>query len=145
LNQDSTLDMLLAISHHMPLLYFENAEDHGWGYRVFSSGHEVASFHNTYMLDRDEKLFLPLAQTRFPQEEDVLYLFFGADSDAIREAFFAEVRQTDGYRKRFEQQFENTNVRAFALFEIAPEVLDRIDRLLSMESFHTDAWTRVDV
>ena len=147
LQQPATLQLVLDISQHVPLLYFQNAEDHGWGYRVFCEGREVASFYNNYMLEREIKLWMPIAKKRFAQddESEIQFILFGSDTWDLQEIFFAEVRQTDEYRHLFEQQFRNTHTHTFALFEIAPEAITRIDRLLSMESFHTEAWTTVDV
>ena len=39
---------LRTLSRHAPLLYFYNAEDHGWGYRILHQGEETARFDQSY-------------------------------------------------------------------------------------------------
>ncbi len=52
LEKADTLQFLLYLSkHHVPLLWFHDAEDSGWGYRLFDDGFEVSSATISYELD----------------------------------------------------------------------------------------------
>ncbi|MGD8189805.1 hypothetical protein ACQCN2_07465 [Brevibacillus ginsengisoli] len=47
-----TIQFLLRLSnHHIPLLWFHDAEETGWGYRLFDGGAEVSSATISYELD----------------------------------------------------------------------------------------------
>lgn len=47
-----TLDFLLSLSKQsVPLLWFHDAEDNGWGFRLFDAGYEVSSGTISYSLD----------------------------------------------------------------------------------------------
>ncbi len=47
-----TLQFLLTLSsHYVPLLWFHDAEDSGWGFRLFDGGCEVTSATISYSLD----------------------------------------------------------------------------------------------
>ncbi len=47
-----TLQFLLRLSgYHIPLLWFHDAEDSGWGFRLFEGGWEVSSATISYELD----------------------------------------------------------------------------------------------
>ncbi|MGG4453133.1 hypothetical protein [Brevibacillus porteri] len=52
LETSTTLDFLLRLSKQfVPLLWFHDAEDNGWGFRLFDAGFEVASATISYSLD----------------------------------------------------------------------------------------------
>jgi hypothetical protein len=46
--KQATLDPLLALSRQAPVLFFYNAGDHGWGYRLFRAGTQAAAFDFSY-------------------------------------------------------------------------------------------------
>lgn len=49
-----TLQFILHLSRQcVPLLWFHDAEDDGWGYRLFDAGYEVSSATISYSLDAD--------------------------------------------------------------------------------------------
>jgi len=52
LQTSSTVQFLLQLSkHYVPLLWFHDAEDNGWGFRLFDAGYEVSSATISYSLD----------------------------------------------------------------------------------------------
>ncbi|WP_138754588.1 hypothetical protein [Paenibacillus sinopodophylli] len=48
---DNVSDTVLHLSEQLPVLYFYNAEDHGWGYRIFFGRKCLASLDINYELE----------------------------------------------------------------------------------------------
>jgi hypothetical protein len=144
LHQPTTVPLLCQVSQSAPLLYHTRAEDHGWGYRVFSRGDEVAAFENHYSLDHG--MAVALADARLPDHPDIQY-FLHADpkGQALYRALLAEVHQSVAYRDALEEQFERKNVPAFRQFDIDDTNLQRLDWLLSMASIGSAMRPEIDI
>lgn len=143
----STIQSLCTLSQTVPLLHFDYAADHGWGYQIFWDGSKQASFYHSYSLEYEQKLFMPLAKKYFgtDDEAEIEHLLFGSHTRELHESFFARVRHTPEYRHAFEQQFLHTGVAQFALFDFAPATLNRIESILSYEHWHPNDWITPDV
>lgn len=113
---------VLGVSAQCPILYFYNAEDHAWGYRLFKGGAEVASVEVNY-------------EIRLMQE------MYGDDADE-------ETDETEAAAEYFEtmvQQYEHKNIGEFAVFDLEADSLDELDEILTAEWYlDSGIWDQVE-
>jgi hypothetical protein len=74
-----TLGPLQALSQTAPVLFFYNAVDHGWGYRLCRDGAQTASFDFSYEDDRPDAP-IPLAACH-PEQ----FACFGVAPEALQQ------------------------------------------------------------
>ncbi len=64
LTDSNSIHELLKISCKAPVIYFLNAEDHGWGYKVMQDEKIIAGLDINYELDH--QFFLDIAEQKYP-------------------------------------------------------------------------------
>lgn len=113
LERAETVSFLLALSaQSVPLLWFHDAEENGWGYRLFDGGSEVSSASIPYTLDIEmsEAEFL----RRHPHVESVEEL---ADSEELRVAYeeiLEGVVRSERFRQELSKGIARFRTQAFA-------------------------------
>ncbi len=133
LSDPSTVSMLIDLSQNVPILHFQNAEDHGWGYRVFADRKEQAHFFDDYGLDH--ALAVELAEARYPEIMVVEhFLYLEPKGQEVMRQLLKEVKQLPAYQSALAQQFQSKNVQAFAYFDIAADIVKTLDRLITPEN-----------
>lgn len=136
LQQPSTVDLLLTLSQDIPVLHFNDAEDHGWGYRIFVEGREQAQFYDDYFLDHG--MVIDLAEARYPDIDVQPFLYLEEAEQRIFPELLQEVRQSQAYQTAYAKQFERKHVQAFSHFEIDSDVIEALDHLLSPEGLQSE-------
>lgn len=83
LETSKTVSFLLKLSKQpIPLLWFHDAEDNGWGFRLFDAGYEVSSGTISYSLD------VEMAELEFARLYPHVDLQEGiSDSDDVRQKY----------------------------------------------------------
>ncbi|CAM3526557.1 MULTISPECIES: hypothetical protein [Brevibacillus] len=83
LETSNTVSFLLKLSKQpIPLLWFHDAEDNGWGFRLFDAGYEVSSGTISYSLD------VEMAELEFARLYPHVDLQEGiSDSDDVRQKY----------------------------------------------------------
>lgn len=137
LEKASTVDLMLELSKEVPLLNFQDAEDHGWGYRIFADGRELARFDDDYYFDHG--LVIELAEQRYPDQGDIqLFLYEQPEGQQAFSSLMDEVHQSKEYHDALAKSFETRNVEAFAYFDIDPVKIAVLERLISVEGLKSE-------
>ncbi|MCY9662733.1 hypothetical protein P5G65_25480 [Paenibacillus chondroitinus] len=68
---------VMAISKHLPVLYFYNFEDHGWGFTLHHQGEAVSAFDLSY--EQEEVDLMNYVQGKFPDQNAVELLYISPD------------------------------------------------------------------
>jgi hypothetical protein len=136
LQQPSTIQVLLTLSQEIPLLHFNDAEDHGWGYRIFAEGREQAQFHDDYSLDQG--MVIALAETRYPDIEVEPFLYLEEEGQRVFQQLLQEVRQSEQFQAAYAKQFERKHVEAFSYFEVDSEKIEQLNQLISPDGLQSE-------
>ena len=136
LQQSSTKEAVLTLSKRIPSLNFSNAEDHGWGYRIFADGEEKAQFYDDYSLDH--RMVLDLAETRYPDIDVQPFLYLEEEGRGIFQQLLQEVRLSEPYQSAFAKQFERKHVEAFSYFEIHSDNIGKLNQLISPKGLQSE-------
>ncbi|MCR8634870.1 hypothetical protein [Paenibacillus radicis (ex Xue et al. 2023)] len=115
LSKDDTYKNLYVLSEIAPLLYFSNAEDHEWGYKIFHNKQIVASFNLSYELKY--QYFLDIAQTKYPDEDPHML------DIQLTKHIYNEIDASNEFIEQFNNQFKDINVEQFQLFGVNVEEL----------------------
>lgn len=128
LGSEETTAQLMELSKAVPLLYFFDAEDHGWAYRIFEQGDVVASFEVDY--DLTTQIAYDIADTKYPD----------ADIDSnpkIWAALLKEAARSKEYRQWVEAEVQKSHVECFTRFDVDADGVQALAELLSFQSFST--------
>ena len=136
LQQTSTISVLLILSKNIPLLNFSDAEDHGWGYRIFADGREQAQFYDDFFLDHG--MVIDLAETRYPDIDVQPFLYLEEEGRRIFQQLLQEVRESEQYQAAYAKQFERKHVEAFSYFGVASETIEKLKQLISPASLQNE-------
>jgi hypothetical protein len=131
---DPTRTWALRHSHDFPILYFQHAEDHGWGYRLFYAGEEKASLDVSYEIS--EGLALELAEQLYPGID--FYDFYGDLSFEKRDALYKQVIESDEYIQQIASQYLNPGIGEFAAFDLSPEDISQLQDILRAEWYEKE-------
>lgn len=94
-----TLRFLLQLSSkHVPLLWFHDAEESGWGFRLFDGGYEVSSATISYSLDAE------LAEAEFARLYPHIDISGGADDSPEYRDAFEEILDQVVHSEHFRQE-----------------------------------------
>ena len=124
-NEPATVNMLMELSQNVPILHFQNAEDHGWSYRIFADGKEQAHFYDDYGLDH--AMAIEIAEARYPDVDVQPFLYLEPEGQEVMRQLLEEVRKSSAYQSALTQQFQSKNVQAFAYFGMDAETLKALD------------------
>lgn len=119
---------MLAVSRSLPILYFYDAEDHGWGYEVLAEAASVARCDIDYELsyrlglEMEPSLRATVAGGQMEQAESVL----------------ETVRQTERFRRKVSEGLARANPDEFARFGLEPATIARLHELLTPDSVIRD-------
>jgi hypothetical protein len=111
-------------SHEFPMLWFYDAEDHGWGYIIFHEGEEKASLEVSYELDGG--FWNQIVRLLYPDVRDIYSDLDPAIATQIREL----IEKSQGLRKAVEQQYLYANPDAFTIFGFDEEQIDQIREIV---------------
>jgi hypothetical protein len=118
---------LQEVSQAAPLLFFYNAEDHGWGYQLLHQGREVACFDLSYEAD----YFIAEAALKTAHPDQDIHQCCTADE---WETAHKEARASSTYLSQLRKGRLTANPAQFAVFGLAPKALSDLDALLSESS-----------
>jgi hypothetical protein len=104
-------------------MYFQHAEDHGWGYNIFRGGMEVASMAVSYEIEFH--MWLDLAEARYPGIDvpDALNLTDLRD----------EVLSSVAYRLAVEDQYKSPGLHELSVFGISKETVEKLQQVITAE------------
>lgn len=121
-----TVAFVKQASEHAPLLYFFNAEDHGWGYRAFDRGEEVAHFR----VDYEANYRLAKAQLEAQHPGQAVHDCSVVSSQGW-EGALTEARGSDAFVGQVREHVANAHPEKFASFDIDARQLAELKMLLS--------------
>ncbi|MDZ4763803.1 MAG: hypothetical protein SGI73_04570 [Chloroflexota bacterium] len=117
-------------SSSLPLLGFQHAGDHGWGYQLFHEGKICASCEVSHEIE-----FGMVVEQIEALHPDLDPMDVYVSNEALTQRLYAEICQSAAYRANIEAQYQHKNVAAFASFGTPPNVIRRLDALLTAESY----------
>ncbi len=120
------------ISRTVPVFYFYNFEDHGWGFYIIKEEKEESSFHYSY--ETEDILLLNLIESEFPGEDPIELLYLQPDSDKFKEKMIEKLYQDRSKEKEFEELLKYIDFKAFRLFISDEEIIKELKFLLSVEN-----------
>lgn len=123
----STVRLILAVSRQAPLLFFYNAEDHGWGYRLYHRGEETARFDLSYEADY---YLAEAALRRAHPGQDVHDVCSGEAWEAAQN----EARQSEAYLTQLRNGIAHAQPEAFRAFGLTDDAIAELRSLLSEAS-----------
>jgi hypothetical protein len=120
-----TTTALDRASRRAPVLSFMNAEDHGWGYRLWRMGNEVAALQISYELEF--QVAQEIFAERYPGEDP-----FESDASvskwmAIRE----QMQQSDRLTAATKELYQRANPAAFGALDLTPEQIEELKMVLN--------------
>lgn len=130
---ENTPDYVYKISKRIPVIYFYNFEDHGWGYSIVSEGQEVANVHVSYWIE--DNLMMKLAEERYPDADLIEFLYVDPIGQKIAEEIVEEIQGSEAYTESIHEQFINRNLESFRLLEASDEQINRLRDILSGDYF----------
>lgn len=137
LGNPATVQALALLSHKAPLLYFTNAEDHGWGYRLFHQGDETAFVEVSY--DLQFNLAMVEFEERYPDADP----FEDPENQARFDTLMEAIAQSPDYQNAVAEQYANANPEALQVLAIGDDALQELKALLSAQSAATH-WEQVE-
>ncbi len=134
LTKPQTINQLLKLSEQLPLFYYYYADEHGWGYKVFSQGAEIAS------LDDDPeyqyRILDKLAAEQYPDVKDIpTFLYFDPANEGIEQTLL----DSDEYKRRIVGRLDKKNVAAFSLFGLTDPQIARLDEMLTRKNLDQES------
>ncbi|MGG1639668.1 hypothetical protein MHH56_01240 [Paenibacillus sp. FSL K6-3182] len=141
---DTYPEDIIKMTAGVPLLYFYNFEDHGWGFTILHQSRVVSAFDYSY--EEDEIELQNYVQERFPEEEAIELLYLNPDSDAFRVKILEEFYMEHSKEDKVKKLIMSLDVDAFALFNIDSGGLDRLRDMFRIESLVSlqDRFTLID-
>jgi hypothetical protein len=118
---------LLSLSQTAPLLFFYNAEDHGWGYRLFHQGQECARFDLNY--EADYQIAEAILHATHPGDD-----IHRVCSSEAWEAAHRQARESDAWLVQLREGSAQAHPERFAVFGLSPETIASMSDLLSEPS-----------
>lgn len=131
LEASSTVAFLLKLSKQpVPLLWFHDAEDNGWGFRLFDAGYEVSSGTISYSLDVElaEQEFARLYPHVDLQEEI-------SDSDDVRQKYeeiLDRVVRSELYRREVSKGITRIKPQSFNRI-VGPKQVQQLRSLFDLQ------------
>jgi hypothetical protein len=116
-------------SNQFPIMYFDNAEDHGWTYKLYSEGQLGSQITVNYGLE-DEMVFKLLEKEL--GHHDVGEYYAHNDMDA----YYEKVHASRAYKQAIKAMYSNLNLSAFRVFGIDSEKIQQLKSILTSTSYH---------
>ncbi|WP_139999798.1 hypothetical protein [Paenibacillus paridis] len=123
---------IIKMTTSLPILYFYNFEDHGWGFTILYQSRVISAFDYSYEADAIE--LHNYVQERFPEEDAIELLYIKPNSDDFRVKMFKEFYKEHSKEDKVKKLIKSLDVDAFALFNIDSGGLDKLRDVFSMES-----------
>lgn len=123
---------VLSISQELPILYFYNAEDHGWGYKIYDKGKCIAKLDINYdILFGDSMELIQKINPKFDIMED----FYSDEGRILFEKVTQQVKESDAYLKKVDNMFKYSNIEQFSLFDIERTTIDNLKNLIKADYY----------
>ena len=129
---------VLSIAENISVLYFFNAEDHGWGYTVLEGGRIAASVNISYV---SEDLFYRVmneAEKRYPNIDVTEEFLVKSDRKHEWQAIEDEIKISKEYKEsigvKINQMIENKNIHVFSKLGLNDDKVDELNILLSFNT-----------
>jgi hypothetical protein len=135
---------IVRMTTKVPVLYFYNFEDHGWGFTILHQGRTVSAFDYSY--ENEEIELQNYVQERFPEEDALELLYVNPGSDDFRDKMNKEFYKERSKEERVKELLERLDVDAFALFEVDSVELEQLRNLFGFDSLASlqDPFTLID-
>ncbi|ODP27893.1 hypothetical protein PTI45_02712 [Paenibacillus nuruki] len=124
-------ESIYDISNTIPVLHFDNAEDHGWSYEIVFKGKSQAKFDYNY--EMEDMALYQLALDRYPEEDPVELLYTNPDFEGVRQQLLDELHNSDIYQEQINNLFKECNVEQFSLFEVSAEQIQQLKTIMTPE------------
>ncbi|MCM3471946.1 hypothetical protein [Brevibacillus borstelensis] len=126
-----TLQFILNLSRQcVPLLWFHDAEDNGWGYRLFDAGFEVSSATISYSLDAD------MAEAEFARLYPHINLHEAiTESEDVRQMYddiLDRVARSDQYRREVSKGIKRACPQCFNRI-VGPKQVQQLRSLFDLQ------------
>ncbi|WP_047983353.1 hypothetical protein [Ornithinibacillus californiensis] len=121
---------ILDLSTKCPVMNFQNAEDHNWGFTIFHNGKEVSAFDYSYELE--ESIIQKEIELRYPDMENYIEFVY---IDPVGQQVASEIREgiteTDTYKQAIMDQFNSLDISQFSLFNFSQDRIEEISNILN--------------
>lgn len=135
---DEASETVNDLTEDIPVLFFYNAEDHGWGYRIIHKKELLAKVDVNYELE--ESMLMQLVEKRHPDMDDPIELLYIDDEgEELRARYMEEVSASSELQQAIALQFSSRNVEHFKLFNVDAEKIQKLNGLLTYEN-----WLRLE-
>lgn len=125
---------VLELSREIPVLKFENAEDHGWGFSIFNNGEEITTIEISYELE--DKMIMLEVERRHPEIEDMTeFIYFDPKGREIYAQIQKELPNNELFAETVRKQFNLLNTQSFELFQVGQDKINELNQILTSEYY----------
>jgi len=117
------------ISKEVPILYFYNFEDHGWGYSIIHDCKKISAFDFSY--EKEEIDLQNYVQEKFPDEDAIELLYIKPNAREFREQMLEQYYEGVNKEQFFRELFNGIEADSFRLFELSDQQIMGIKEQLS--------------
>lgn len=114
------------VSAQFPVMFFQNASDHGWAYQIFSAGQVIAEVQVSYELSWH--MWVDLMEVRHPEME---FPYNEIGQDEV-DRMYAEIEASEAFRIRVEEQYRGAAPDTFRLFGFSDEQIQIVRAALDI-------------
>jgi hypothetical protein len=133
LSKPDTLSMMLELSKSLPLLHFQYAEEHGWGYKVFINGEQIADFDDDYAYEH--RIVCEIVSEQYPEEKDIpSFLYF----DDRGRGVLSKIEASPEYAERIWRRFSRKNLQSLSHFGIDDKTIKMLNELLTAKNLNRE-------
>jgi hypothetical protein len=132
LNQNTATiagQLLIEASKQFPIMYFDNAEDHGWTYKLYVNRKIASQISLQY--DLDENMVIGLLEQEL-EPNDGIDFYAHNDTDAYRQKVHASIV----YKLAIKLMYSKLNLGAFKVFGIDKQKIQQLKAILTSNSYH---------
>ncbi|WP_143536063.1 hypothetical protein [Saccharibacillus sp. O23] len=124
---------VLDAKSDVPVMRFDNAEDHGWEFAIVKSGKVLSRFG--FLYEQETMDLVELVERLDPDADPFEDLFMNEESDQYRAEMLEKLYAEKSKQARLEELFADFDLNAFAEFGISAEQSAELERLFRPETF----------
>ncbi|WFR61718.1 hypothetical protein P9222_25550 [Paenibacillus amylolyticus] len=125
-NDEVPID-ILTTSEEIPILYFYNFEDHGWGYSIILKGQIISKFDLSY--EFEDNLLIEIIEEDFPEADPHEFLYTNSEGEALRE----KLKKSENFNNSIKNLFIDCALDNFKLFELESDKIDQLKTIMNYE------------
>ena len=139
--QSNSFQPLIEISKQFAFMHFYNAEDHGWGYKIFNNGSIIASIDITYIFEYVFNLILKKAEDKYPNIDVIQELLLNPNRKDEWKKIEDEIKKSNSYKHEIRvlvnKMIKNKNTDLFTLLNVNKKTIIQLNSYLTIDTFLT--------